>query len=136
MIWSIINKYKLEFKSYYHQEKSKPMPMAVNENITNFTYPLPGNWEEYIKPVSILTTANGVHATPYLCAGLTRTNAIVISFQICFDSFTPLAKQNQLLSSLQVFTAPSSHCQTRVFPPTVDSNSRQLLNLHGDSWQT
>ena len=31
MIWSIIKKYKLESKGYYHQEKSKAMPMAVNE---------------------------------------------------------------------------------------------------------
>ena len=31
MIWSIIKKYKLESKGYYHQEKSKVMPMALNE---------------------------------------------------------------------------------------------------------
>ena len=135
MISSIIKKYKLEFKSYYHQEKSKAMTMAVNENITNFPYPLP--WEEYIKPVSILRTANGVHATPYLCAGFTRTNAMVISFQIFFHSFTPLAKQKQLLSSLQVFTAPSSHCQTRFSSNSrLEKSSTPQLNLHGDSWQT
>ena len=31
IIWSIIKKYKLESKGYYHQEKSKAKPMAVNE---------------------------------------------------------------------------------------------------------
>ena len=31
MIRSIIKKYKLESKGYYHQEKSKAMPMALNE---------------------------------------------------------------------------------------------------------
>ena len=54
-------------------------------------------------------------ATPYLCAGFTDINASVISFQIFVDSFTPLPKQNQLSSSLQVYTTPSSHCQTQFF---------------------
>ena len=82
-------------------------------------------------PWAILLFDHCKWSATYVFVQVSHTNARVISFQIFFDSFTPLPKQNQLFSSLQ-----SPHRPAMAIFSFSSKTSTPQLNLHGDSWRT